>query len=109
MLWISKKSLLALLSESFDKGVTGSADLSDDYFQDLIIKVKGNGMKFSQIKLSELQKIGVGRRIFHPLMGEGVFIGGDKLAVCFSEGNKELNSENADFWACPIALLGTKY
>lgn len=102
MFWVSKKSLLAFISECFDKGTSGSADLPDDYFQDIMAKTKGN-VAFSFMKLSQLQKIANGKKIIHPLAGEGVVVVGDKLGVSFPDGFKELSAENADFWSFPVA------
>lgn len=110
MFWISRKNLMALLEEAFRHGQSGSADLNSEVIQDLLIKAKPGKLVFKLQTIAQLQKIQPGKKIIHPLLGEGEVVAGSTGPVIVFNGRVEtLNHENTEFWSYPVSINNSKY
>ncbi len=109
MLWINRKKLLELIEEAYNKGLSGAADSLERVSQDLLVKALPKKMGFRIFSIAQLQKIPSGKRIFHPLLGEGevcLFMG--KIAVSFKEKVEIVDQDNYLIWSYPLAQVNTK-
>lgn len=107
MFWISQKNFIALMEEAHRHGQSGSAELNSEVIQDLLIKAKpGNFVSFKLWTIAQIQKLQLGKKIVHPLLGEGQIVIADNgsTAVSFN-GRLESIDQGNEIWSYPIAQL----
>ena len=109
VVWISKKDLMDLVERAFDFGESAPADIGEEIIQEIMAEIctRLNGVSiFRPISLDELTRFPQGKRIVHPIDGDGeILLTGGKFCVRFFSGKTvNLNADNANFWSCPLSV-----
>lgn len=109
VVWISKKDLMDLVERAFLFGESAPTDVGEEIVQEIMSEIctRLNGVSvFRTISLDELTRFPQGKRIVHPLDGDGeIYLTNGKFSVRFFSGKTvHLNAANADFWSCPLSV-----
>lgn len=99
---INKKTVESILERAYDAGQSGCADFREATIQELLVECRPqNGFRF--YTLYEIQKFTQGRRILHPVRGDGeVVLNENCYGVKFRSGFVPFSAEHAEFWSYPL-------